>query len=139
MAHKPHNFAKRSRCFSPTFKVNPQISRKGGLFREVQTCVSLASKKRRAKDMAKCISKKQKNKLRMLVIHDESMDEEVVPEYPIYEDQIGHSSHVNNNLDGSMETSTIDTPITSGAQSNTSTPEKAIVISPRSVKCRIIS
>ncbi|CAI9277566.1 unnamed protein product [Lactuca saligna] len=56
-----------------------QISRKGVLIREIPTQASLASKKRRAEDMAKRISKKQK-KQRNLLIQDDSMDEDIVPE-----------------------------------------------------------
>ncbi|CAI9290473.1 unnamed protein product [Lactuca saligna] len=91
--------------------------------------------------MAKRLSNKQKKKLRKLVIHDDSMDDEVVYEYPIRDDQMGHSSPVRDsplklnleatgNPDGSLETSKVDTPINPCEQTKTFTPEKAKVIPP---------
>lgn len=60
MSHKPRHSLERSSSFSPSLIHKPQLSRKGVFIHEIPTHISPQSKKRRAKDMAKHISKKQK-------------------------------------------------------------------------------
>ncbi|CAI9285288.1 unnamed protein product [Lactuca saligna] len=91
--------------------------------------------------MAKLLSKRQNKKLRKLDIHDDSMDEEVVPESPIQDDQMGHSSPVRDsplklnlkatgNPDGNVASSKVDTRINPGEQTKASTPKQSGVIPP---------
>ncbi|CAI9303865.1 unnamed protein product [Lactuca saligna] len=79
---------KKARKSSPTYTVKPEVTRKVVIFREVQDPVSPISNKQRAEDMAKHFMRNQKQKLRKLVINDESTKEEDTPEslvldYPI--------------------------------------------------------
>ncbi|CAH1448722.1 unnamed protein product [Lactuca virosa] len=67
--------------FSPSNVRKPQLSHQGVIFREVPALVSPLSKKRRAEDVAKHISKKKKRQ-RKLVIQEASSEEEIVPETP---------------------------------------------------------
>ncbi|CAI9295494.1 unnamed protein product [Lactuca saligna] len=100
------------------------------------------NEKRHDKDIAKHISTKQKKnkKQRKLVLHEDSTDEEVVPETPITE-KLGHNSPVRDspsqsifeetrNLYGNMETSIVDTTINHGEQPKQSTPEQTPIIPP---------
>ncbi|CAI9283082.1 unnamed protein product [Lactuca saligna] len=76
--------------------------------------------------MAKKISKKQR-KQRKLIIQDDSMNDEVVPESPLNNDQAGNSSHVRDspvksnieetgNPDRIVKTSIVDITINQGEQ-----------------------
>lgn len=94
MTHRPqHSPEKIKQFFSPKgfSKVTRkhQINRKGLVIREIPTPVSPGSKKRRAEDMEKCISKMKKKPK----VVEESM-EEVVPESPIHEFQTSIPSPV---------------------------------------------
>ncbi|CAI9290625.1 unnamed protein product [Lactuca saligna] len=60
----------------------PRVTRKGVVLREVPVPVSPSAKKRKAEDVAKHISKKQKKKLRKLVINDESIEEDAIQDPP---------------------------------------------------------
>ncbi|CAH1427120.1 unnamed protein product [Lactuca virosa] len=101
MAHKSRHSPERSGSFSPSFVRKPQIGRKGILICEIPVPVSPQTKKRRAEDMAKKISKKQKpqKKQRKLVLQEDSTDEEVVPDTPPEDTILGHSSPVRDLLD----------------------------------------
>ncbi|CAI9281857.1 unnamed protein product [Lactuca saligna] len=105
----------------------------------------MAHKPRRSPDRLESFSPtfkvKPQKKLRKLVIHDDSTDDKVVPESPIQDDQMVHSSfvresplnlnlEVTGNHDGSVETSKVGTPIIQGEQTKKSTPEKTKVIPP---------
>ncbi|CAI9273886.1 unnamed protein product [Lactuca saligna] len=83
IAHKSRSSSDRSPSFSPSMLRKPHVTGKGVVIREVLVHVSLSSKKRKAEDMAKHISKKQKKKLRKLVINDESTEEEVAKDPPV--------------------------------------------------------
>ncbi|CAI9271791.1 unnamed protein product [Lactuca saligna] len=128
---------------SPTLQYKQHVTRRGAVSHEIPTPVSLQSKKRRDKDMANHISKKQKKrkKQRKLVLHDNSADEDVVPEMPVIEHMV-HSSSVRDspvqsnfeetgNLGGNVETYTVYTTINHGEQSKQSTPEQTTVIPPK--------
>lgn len=58
MVHKLPHSPERSKSFSPSFAIKPQVIRKGVVFCEVPAPSSPASKKRRVEDMAKKIVKK---------------------------------------------------------------------------------
>ncbi|CAI9265772.1 unnamed protein product [Lactuca saligna] len=73
------------------------------VLREVPILVCPSAKKRKAEDMAKYISKKQKRNLCKLVINDESTEEEVVRDPPV---------------PNSPEKSTIETNVVSSQVSN---------------------
>ncbi|CAH1412346.1 unnamed protein product [Lactuca virosa] len=81
IARGPRKSKDGSSRFSPSNVHKPQITHQGVLIREVPIPVSPSSKKRRAEDLAKHISKKTKKK-RKLVIQEESSEEEIVPETP---------------------------------------------------------
>lgn len=91
-AHKPRHSPERSGTLSPSFVRQPQINRKGVIIRDIHVAVFPQTKKRRAEDMDKKISKKRK-KQRKLVLHNNSVDDEVVPEMLVTEPLI-HSSPV---------------------------------------------
>ena len=60
MAHKQRHSPERSTSFSLKLHYKQQVNREGVIIHEVPTPVSHGSKKIRAEDMAKHISKKQK-------------------------------------------------------------------------------
>ncbi|CAI9282966.1 unnamed protein product [Lactuca saligna] len=78
IAHKSRSSSEISRSFSPSMIRNPHVMHKGDVLREVPILVSLSAKKQKVEDMVKHISKKQKKRLRKLVLNDESTEEEVV-------------------------------------------------------------
>ncbi|CAI9303810.1 unnamed protein product [Lactuca saligna] len=65
-----------SRKSSPNVVRKPQVTHQGVLIHEVQVPVSPSSKKRKAEDMAKHLSKMKKKKSRKLVITNESTEED---------------------------------------------------------------
>ncbi|CAI9265124.1 unnamed protein product [Lactuca saligna] len=82
MAHRPRYSPEMSSSSSPksVFQITrkPQIIHKGVVIREIPTPVTPTSKKRRAKDMAKNITKKKKG----VIVEDE---DEVVLDSPIHD------------------------------------------------------
>ncbi|CAI9260639.1 unnamed protein product [Lactuca saligna] len=75
----------KHKSLSPLTNVvrKPQVTHQGLLFREIPTPASPSSKKRRATDMAKHISKKKKKKSKMIISSESTTDEdETIPETP---------------------------------------------------------
>lgn len=80
MRNLSHKHRTSSDDHSPLIR-KAQLNLKGVLVREIPTPRSPSTKKRRAEDLAKKISKKSKK--RKLVIHDLSSDSEIIPETPL--------------------------------------------------------
>ncbi|CAI9279119.1 unnamed protein product [Lactuca saligna] len=88
---------------SPLMNVvrKPQVTHQGLLFREVPAPASPSSKKRRAADMAKHISKKKKKKIKMTISSESTADED---------ETILKTPEANLNKDTSTPTQTIVIP-----------------------------
>lgn len=136
MAHRPPHSPERSSSFSPKFTSKHQILWQGVAIRDVQIHVSPASKKRIVKDLAKKISKNRKRK----VVEDSS--EDVVPESPIWDTDMGVPSPKRNspiksnfeligNSSGSVKTSNVDITTNLCDPPKVSTPEQIVVILPK--------
>lgn len=151
MAHGPRHSPERSSSFSPkgvshqNLTRKPQLTRKGVVIREIPTSVSPVSKKRRAEDMVKRISKKKKRK-----VVEESLDK-VVPESdfeengkdksPLRDIDMGFPSPMRDspiklifeeigNLGGSVKTSDVERTTNQGDHSQQSTPKQTVVVPP---------
>ncbi|CAI9284442.1 unnamed protein product [Lactuca saligna] len=135
MAHKSSH--------SSDLHYKPEFNRMVVSFRDVLTLVSPKLKKRHVEDMAKHISNKQNKhkKLWKLVLQEDSDDEQVVPETPLTNATLGNSLPVRDslvkstyeetgNLDGNLETSTMDKPINHSEQPTISILEKENIIPP---------
>lgn len=128
---------------SQTFQYKQQVTRKWVGFQEIPTPVSPQLKKQCVKDMAKHILKKQQKhkKQRKLVLHEHSIDEELVPKMPVTK-KTSHISPVRDtpvqssfeksgNPGGNVETSTMDATINHGEQSTKSTHKQTTTIPPK--------
>ncbi|CAH1412933.1 unnamed protein product [Lactuca virosa] len=74
----PRHSPERSYSFSPTMVRKPHVTHRGVIIRDIPTPVSPSLKKRRVEDVAKHITKKQKK--RRLIIRQDSVYDEIVPE-----------------------------------------------------------
>ncbi|CAI9276693.1 unnamed protein product [Lactuca saligna] len=91
IAHKSRSSSNRTPSFSQMI-CKPHVKRKCVVLSEILVPSSPSSKKHKAEDMEKHISKKQKNKLRKLVINDESKEEEVLQDPPLTTSQVNISN-----------------------------------------------
>lgn len=109
MAHRPLHPPERPSVKEENFKItrNPQINSKGVVICEIPTPVSPASKKQRALDMAKCVSKNKKK-----VVKDPMY--EVVPESNF--DESGNSQSPPRDIDMGFPSPTRDSPIKSNVE-----------------------
>ncbi|CAI9266479.1 unnamed protein product [Lactuca saligna] len=89
---KSQSSSDRSPSLSPSMVRKPHVTRKSVVIREILVPLSPSLKKRKFEDIAKHISKKQKKKLRKLVINDDSIEDEVLQDPPVTTSQFGTSN-----------------------------------------------
>ncbi|CAI9296860.1 unnamed protein product [Lactuca saligna] len=92
MAHRSQSSSDKYPSFLSIYGSKTHVTRKKVVTREVPVPISLSSKKQQVKDMAKHILRKQKKKLRKLVLNDESTKDEVLQDPPVTTSQVDTSN-----------------------------------------------